>query len=73
MATLPVADEDQRVYVIGRPLGGELSFSLQDNQLLDHEGSTSGKPTISGRVLLHYRAPTEPGSSGSQYFRLIGM
>ncbi|WP_179119701.1 S1 family peptidase [Ensifer adhaerens] len=65
---LPVTEEDQRVYVIGHPLGGELSFSLQDNQLLDHEGPTSGKPTIAGRVLLHYRAPTEPGSSGSPVF-----
>ncbi|MDX0319487.1 hypothetical protein GOC38_17900 [Sinorhizobium meliloti] len=65
---LPVTDEDQRVYVIGHPLGGELSFSLQDNQLLDHEGPTNGKPTIAGRVLLHYRAPTEPGSSGSPVF-----
>ncbi|MDX0852714.1 hypothetical protein GOD74_31050 [Sinorhizobium medicae] len=65
---LPIADEDQRVYVIGHPLGGELSFSLQDNRLLDHEGPTSGKPAIAGRVLLHYRAPTEPGSSGSPVF-----
>ncbi|WP_164833147.1 TRAFs-binding domain-containing protein [Sinorhizobium meliloti] len=66
--SLPVIDEDQRVYVIGHPLGGELSFSLQDNRLLDHEGPTTGKPTIAGRVLLHYRAPTEPGSSGSPVF-----
>lgn len=66
--SLPVTDEDQRVYVIGHPLGGDLSFSLQDNRLLDHEGPTSGKPTIAGRVLLHYRAPTEPGSSGSPVF-----
>ncbi|MDW9433491.1 DUF4071 domain-containing protein [Sinorhizobium meliloti] len=66
--SLPVTDEDQRVYVIGHPLGGELSFSLQDNRLLDHEGPTTGKPTVAGRVLLHYRAPTEPGSSGSPVF-----
>ncbi len=66
--SLPVTDEDQRVYVIGHPLGGELSFSLQDNRLLDHEGPISGEPAIAGRVLLHYRAPTEPGSSGSPVF-----
>jgi hypothetical protein len=65
---LPVTDEDQRVYVIGHPLGGELSFSLQDNRLLDHDGPTNGKPALAGKVLLHYRAPTEPGSSGSPVF-----
>lgn len=54
---LPVADGNQRVYVIGHPLGGALSFSLQDNLLLDHEDPK-----------LHYRAPTEPGSSGSPVF-----
>jgi hypothetical protein len=58
---MPVAKRlptlDQRVYIIGHPLGGGLSFSLQDNQLLD--------------ILepkLHYRTPTEPGSSGSAVF-----
>lgn len=63
---LPVLNEEQRVYVIGHPLGGGLSFSLQDNLLLDLE-----KPK------LHYRAPTEPGSSGSPVFnaqwRLIAL
>jgi hypothetical protein len=58
---MPVAKRlppvDQRVYIIGHPLGGELSFSLQDNQLLDVRGKK-----------LHYRAPTEPGSSGSAVF-----
>jgi hypothetical protein len=42
------------VYVIGHPLGGSLVYSLDDNLLLDHDG-----------VRVHYRAPTEPGSSGS--------
>ncbi len=63
---LPVADGDQRVYIIGHPLGGGLSFSLQDNLLLDIED-----PRI------HYRTPTEPGSSGSPVFnsqwKLIGL
>ena len=62
------AEESQRVYVIGHPLGGELSFSLQDNRLLDHEGPPDGHPSRRGRCLLHYRAPTEPGSSGSPVF-----
>jgi S1-C subfamily serine protease len=74
---LPLNDGDQRLYVIGHPLGGELSFSIQDNRLLDHEGPQAGHPTVDGRVLLHYRAPTEPGSSGSpvfsEYWEVIGV
>ena len=63
---LPLADGEQRVYVIGHPKGGSLSFSIQDNILLDHEAPR-----------LHYRAPTEGGSSGSPVFnsqwKLIGL
>ncbi len=63
---LPLADGEQRVYVIGHPKGGSLSFSIQDNVLLDHQAP-----------LLHYRAPTEGGSSGSPVFnsqwKLIGL
>jgi hypothetical protein len=75
---LPTANDSQRVYVIGHPLGGELSFSLQDNRLLDHEGPPKGQPSQAGRCLLHYRAPTEPGSSGSPVFaqgtwKVIGL
>jgi hypothetical protein len=47
----------QRVYVIGHPLGGDLSISIHDSVLLDTDG-----------VWLHYRTPTEPGSSGSPVF-----
>jgi S1-C subfamily serine protease len=58
---LPVAKRlprmDQRVYIIGHPLGGGLSFSLQDNLLIDIV-----------EPKLHYRAPTEPGSSGAAVF-----
>lgn len=57
-----------RVYVIGHPGGRELSFSLQDNELIDHEGPKDGKPAIPGVVRVHYRAPTEGGSSGSPVF-----
>ncbi|MCG6868209.1 MAG: serine protease, partial [Gammaproteobacteria bacterium] len=46
-----------RVYIIGHPQGGTLSFSVQDNKLLDHEAP-----------IVHYHAPTEPGSSGSPVF-----
>jgi len=65
---LPVLDEPQRVYVIGYPGGRELAFSLQDNELLDHEAPPAGKPVIDGVARLHYRAPTEGGSSGSPVF-----
>lgn len=65
-ADLPANDGKQRVYIIGHPGGGTLSFSMQDNLLLDHDNR-----------LLHYRAPTEGGSSGSPVFngqwRLIGL
>jgi Trypsin-like peptidase domain len=53
---LPVADHD-RVYVIGHPQGGTLSISIQDNRVVDVKAPK-----------LHYRAPTEPGSSGSPVF-----
>ncbi len=47
----------QRVYVIGYPSGGGLTFSLQDGLLLDSDGSR-----------FHYRAATAPGSGGSPVF-----
>jgi hypothetical protein len=59
--------ETQRVYVIGYPLGGGLSISLQDSVWLDTDDK-----------YLHYRTPTDPGSSGSpvfdqQYWTVIGL
>jgi V8-like Glu-specific endopeptidase len=63
---LPVADGLQKVYVIGHPGGRTLSISLNDNLLLDWD-----------ERLIHYRAPTEGGSSGSPVFNqqwdLIGL
>jgi hypothetical protein len=63
---LPVLDPPQQVYVIGHPGGRALSLSLQDNLLLDHQDP-----------LIHYRTPTEGGSSGSPVFNrqwmLIGL
>ncbi|UEM19105.1 TRAFs-binding domain-containing protein [Skermanella mucosa] len=76
--TLPFLEEGQRVYIIGHPSGRDLSFSIQDNRLLDHEGPPDGRPSRPGRCLLHYRAPTERGSSGSPVFsaqawRVVGL
>jgi Trypsin-like peptidase domain len=57
----------QRAYLIGHPKGIETpQFSLQDNAILDRDDR-----------LLHYRSPSEPGSSGSPVFdgqwRLIAL
>lgn len=65
---LPTLQPAARVYIIGHPGGRELAFSLQDNELLDHEGPPAGKPGIPGVCRVHYRAPTEGGSSGSPVF-----
>lgn len=65
---LPALEDNAKVYVIGHPRGKELSFSFQDNELLDHEGSPKGNPSIADVCRVHYRAPTEPGSSGSPVF-----
>jgi MinD-like ATPase involved in chromosome partitioning or flagellar assembly len=65
---LPSRDEPHRVYLIGHPGGRQLSFSLQDNELLDHEGPPDGTPSTAGIVRLHYRGATEAGSSGSPVF-----
>ena len=61
------ANDPPRAYLIGHPRGLEQpQFSLQDNLLLDYD-----------ETLLHYRSPTEPGSSGSPVFdsqwHLIGV
>jgi hypothetical protein len=66
--TLPVLGESAQVYVVGYPGGRDLSFSFQDNELLDHEGPPGGTPQIPGVSRLHYTAPTEGGSSGSPVF-----
>jgi V8-like Glu-specific endopeptidase/tetratricopeptide (TPR) repeat protein len=61
-------DPRPRVYVIGYPGGRSLAFSLQDNELLDHEAPPDGKPPYENVCRVQYRAPTEPGSSGSPVF-----
>jgi hypothetical protein len=69
---LPLRNQPARVYIIGHPGGRELSFSLQDNELIDHEGEKGGVPAMAGIVRVHYRAPTEGGSSGSPVFNASG-
>lgn len=54
---MEMAEPTPRMYIIGHPRGRDLELSLQDNHLL----ATNEK-------LLHYRTPTEPGSSGSPVF-----
>jgi len=56
-AEVPAVKTKPRVYVIGHPAGGTLSFSISDNVVIDYVD-----PKI------QYRAPTSPGSSGSPVF-----
>lgn len=51
-----------KVFVVGHPGGNTLSFSVSDNEIVDHE--LDDDPCDHPRRI-HYRAPTEPGSSGS--------
>lgn len=68
----PDAGEDgTRVSVIGHPLGGPLSLSIVGTL----SGANGRLVGIGGRqdkngdpAYLHYRAPTEPGNSGSPVF-----
>jgi hypothetical protein len=65
--TVEMAEPAPRLYIIGHPRGRDLELSLQDNHLLACSES-----------LLHYRTPTEPGSSGSPVFepedwRVVGL
>ena len=59
----------ERVLIIGHPSGGPLQFSLNDNELLDYDEQNTRR--------LHYRTPTEGGSSGSpvfnQLWQLVGL
>ena len=56
------------VYVIGHPSGGDLALSIRGNDLIEIEADD---------IRIHYKAPTQPGSSGSPVFNesweLIGV
>lgn len=62
----PALNDRARVCIIGHPGGAGLSLSLQDNLLLDYDDQK-----------MHYRTPTENGSSGSPVFnkqwKLVGL
>ena len=64
---MQLTEPPPRLYTIGFPGGRDLEISLQDNQLL-----------AVNEELLHYRTPTEKGSSGSPVFepedwRVVGL
>jgi hypothetical protein len=56
-AAVVMAEPPPRLYIIGHPGGRDVEFSLQDNHLIGCNDR-----------LLHYRTPTEGGSSGSPVF-----
>ena len=58
-SALPLIQDKSKAYVVGHPLGSGLQISLNDSKLLDIDDA--------GR-LLHYRTPSDPGSSGSPVF-----
>lgn len=76
---LPILDENetQRIYIIGHPGGGEISFSFEDNELLDYELHLIDSHDDPAPCRVHYRTPTEQGNSGSPIFngnwRAIGI
>jgi V8-like Glu-specific endopeptidase len=56
---LPLINGQTKAYVIGHPRGSGLQISVHDSVLLAADEE---------RRLLHYRTPTDPGSSGSPVF-----
>lgn len=58
-STMPSRDARTRAYVIGHPRARPMQVSLHDSALLDYDELPR---------LIHYRTPTEPGSSGSPVF-----
>lgn len=57
--TIPLPAPTTRAYVVGHPKAGAMQFSLSDSVLLD---------VCDHDRLMHYRTPTDPGSSGSPVF-----
>jgi hypothetical protein len=60
-SALQMAEPPPRMFIIGHPGGRDIEFSLQDNRLIACNAQK-----------LHYRTPTEVGSSGSPIFDPVG-
>jgi hypothetical protein len=58
-ANVPLPSPSTKAFVVGHPKAGPLQFSVNDSMLLD---------VCRYERLMHYRTPTEPGSSGSPVF-----
>jgi hypothetical protein len=58
-ANVPLPSPTTKAFVVGHPKAGPLQFSMNDSVLLD---------VCRYERLMHYRTPTEPGSSGSPVF-----
>jgi V8-like Glu-specific endopeptidase len=60
-ANIPLPSPKSKAFVVGHPASGAMQFSLHDSVLLD---------VSDDERLMHYRTPTEPGSSGSPVFNV---
>jgi V8-like Glu-specific endopeptidase len=58
-ANVPLPSPKTKAFVVGHPSSGPLQFALHDSLLLD---------VCDNERLMHYRTPTDPGSSGSPVF-----
>jgi hypothetical protein len=56
------------IFVLGYPRGRGLALSLDDNDVISFVASKTRVALLNDADVLMYRAPTEPGSSGSAVF-----